>query len=57
MRAPRVGGPGANRFRFSGRLRGRSLRPGRYLLSATPRGVGKPGRTRSTGFRIARPGR
>ena len=56
-RLVRVGGSGVNRFRFNGRLRGRSLSPGRYVLTATPRGVGKPGRTRSAGFRIARPGR
>lgn len=43
---------GRNSFRFSGRLRGRKLKQGRYRLLATPRGVGEAGRTRSIGFRV-----
>ena len=46
-RASRVG---ANRLRFTGRLRGRRLAPGRYRLVATPRG----GAPRRAGFRIRR---
>jgi hypothetical protein len=44
---------GADRFRFSGRLRGRRLRPGRYRLAAVPTdAVGNRGRTVRAGFRI-----
>ena len=42
------GSRGTNSFRFSGRLRGRRLQPGRYRLVATIRG----GAPRRTGFRI-----
>ena len=45
---------GANRVGFTGRLRGRPLAPGRYRLSATPRGSGKTGRAVATPFRIIR---
>jgi hypothetical protein len=48
----RVGRAGRNGFRFTGRLRKHRLKPGRYLLLATPTGVGRAGRTRSAGFRI-----
>ena len=48
---------GRNTFRFSGRLRGRKLAPGRYLLAATPAANGKRGRTRTTAFRILAPRR
>jgi hypothetical protein len=44
----------ANRFRFSGRLRGRKLRPGRYRLVATPRLGTVRGTPRRRGFRIVR---
>jgi CSLREA domain-containing protein len=47
----RAGKAGTNRFRFTGRLRGRRLRAGRYRLLATPP---KPGRARSVAFRIVR---
>jgi hypothetical protein len=45
------GSSGTNSFRFSGRIRGRRLRPGRYRLVARI-----PGATalRRTGFRIVR---
>jgi hypothetical protein len=43
-----AGAAGANSRRFSGRLRGRALRPGRYRLLATPSG----GLTARAGFRI-----
>ena len=43
---------GANSFHFTGRLRGKRLKPGRYLLAATPTGVGKAGPTRSVGFTV-----
>ena len=49
-----VGVAGKNSFRFTGRLDGRKLRPGRYLLVATPTASGKSGKTRSIGFRIKR---
>jgi hypothetical protein len=45
---------GANRFRFTGRLRGRKLRPGRYRLVATPRIGNAAGPVRRTAFRIIR---
>jgi hypothetical protein len=48
----RVGKAGRNSFRFTGRLRRRKLKPGRYLLVATPTGVGRAGRARSAGFRV-----
>jgi hypothetical protein len=51
-RLRRVGTAGLNGFRFTGRLRGRPLKPGRYLLTATPTGVGKAGKTRRAKFRI-----
>jgi glucose/arabinose dehydrogenase len=37
---------------FSGRVRGRKLRPGRYRLALTPRANGKTGRTATLSFRI-----
>jgi DNA-binding beta-propeller fold protein YncE len=45
------GSSGLNSFRFSGRLRGRRLQPGRYRLVATIPGAAAPKRTR---FRIVR---
>jgi hypothetical protein len=46
---------GANSLRFTGRLRGRKLPPGRYRLSATPRNsAGATGATVSAGFTIVR---
>jgi hypothetical protein len=45
---------GMNRFRFSGRVSRRALRPGRYRLNATPTATGRTGPTTSTGFRIIR---
>jgi hypothetical protein len=50
----RAGAAGGNSFRFTGRLRGRTLRPGRYRLVATPTADGNSGLARSTGFRIKR---
>ncbi len=44
------GGAGANSFRFTGRLRGRKLRRGRYVLVARPAG----GKASSRKFRIVR---
>jgi CSLREA domain-containing protein len=43
---------GTNRVRFTGRLAGRKLKPGRYQLVATPRAHGKTGRAASASFRI-----
>ena len=43
---------GTNRFRFTGRLRGRRLTPGGYRLVATPTAGGKAGRAASASFRI-----
>lgn len=51
----RMGQAGKNSFWFTGRLRKKKLKPGRYLLLATPTGVGKAGRTRSADFRIKSP--
>jgi DNA-binding beta-propeller fold protein YncE len=51
-RIVRPGVAGRNSFRLTGRLKGRKLKPGRYLLTARARGVGKPGPTRSAGFRV-----
>jgi hypothetical protein len=48
----RPGIAGANSFRFSGRLAGRRLTPGRYRLLATPGAGGKTGRGAAASFRI-----
>jgi Ca2+-binding RTX toxin-like protein len=46
---------GVNSFRFTGRLRGRRLRPGRYLLVAVPTDSdGRRGAQRTARFRIVR---
>jgi CSLREA domain-containing protein len=46
---------GANRFRFTGRLGGRGLRPGAYRLLAIPRAGGTRGVNAMIGFRILTP--
>jgi hypothetical protein len=46
------GKAGANSFRFTGRLAGKKLPPGRYTLVVTPTANGKTGRAVSTPFRI-----
>ena len=46
----RVGTMGANAFRFMGRMRGRKLARGRYLLRATP----AAGKTVAVAFQIVR---
>ncbi len=51
----RAGHAGVNRFRFTGRLRGRKLAPRRYLLLATPTANGKSGKRRTARFRVKRP--
>ena len=43
---------GANRFRFTGRLRGRRLVPGRYLMRAVPRNAAGVGKSATKAFRI-----
>jgi hypothetical protein len=43
---------GANRFRFTGRVRRQALRPGRYTLSAVPKAGGLSGRPATARFRI-----
>lgn len=48
----RTASPGANRFRFSGRVGARALAPGAYRLQATPRTDGRAGATVSAAFRI-----
>jgi hypothetical protein len=48
----RSGAAGANSFRFSGRLGGSELKPGRYRLIATPRTGGKAGLAATAPFRI-----
>jgi hypothetical protein len=45
---------GKNKFRFTGRLNGRKLKPGSYRLAATPTAGGRPGRSASVAFRITR---
>ena len=50
----RVDVAGKNTFRFTGRLRRKALKPGRYRLSARPRMGGKAGKTFSVRFRIVR---
>lgn len=51
----RHGGAGANAFEFTGRLRGRALRPGRYRLSAVATDLSKNASVvRRVGFRIVR---
>jgi hypothetical protein len=46
---------GANHFRFSGRLHGRSLSPGTYLLQATATLAAQTSRTTKAGFQILPP--
>ena len=47
--------PGSNRLRFSGRLKGRRLAPGRYRLTITPRNpAGRSGATLTASFTIVR---
>ncbi len=48
----RGGGAGTNSFRFTGRLAGRKLKPGKYRLVATPSASGKTGSAASIPFRI-----
>jgi hypothetical protein len=48
----RPGVAGANSFRFSGRLAGRRLTPGRYRLLVTPSAGGKAGQGAAASFRI-----
>jgi hypothetical protein len=51
----RAGRAGRNAVRFNGRLRRRALKPGRYVLVATPLAAdGRPGVTRRARFRIVR---
>ncbi len=46
---------GSNRLHFTGRVNNRSLSPGRYRLTATPRLQGISGHTLTSGLRITRP--
>ncbi|MGI8411580.1 MAG: RCC1 domain-containing protein [Solirubrobacteraceae bacterium] len=48
----RAGSAGANRFRFTGRLGGRALKLGSYVLVATPTAAVKTGRPVVVGFQI-----
>ena len=49
-----VGATGDNRFRFTGRIGGRTLKPGNYRLIATPiASDGSRGATRATAFKVA----
>jgi hypothetical protein len=50
----RAGSSGANAFRFTGRMRRRSLRPGRYILRARPTAGGVAGKTAGVPFTIVR---
>jgi uncharacterized repeat protein (TIGR01451 family) len=50
-----AGNAGPNRFKFTGRLRGRKLRPGRYRLAAAPRdAAGNRSKAKRVKFRIVR---
>ena len=44
--------PGRVRFRFTGRLRDRTLRPGNYRLEAEPHSVGGVGRMVQKNFSV-----
>jgi hypothetical protein len=46
------GRAGANSFRFTGRLRRKALKPGKYTLVATPSANGRKGRSARASFRI-----
>jgi hypothetical protein len=50
----RNGLAGANSFRFTGRLGGKTLKPGTYALVATPMANGKAGHAATATFRIKR---
>ena len=50
----RAGRPGSNSFHFTGRIAGHTLKPGRYLLIATPSASGLRGRRASASFQIIR---
>jgi Beta-propeller repeat len=50
----RSGAKGRNTFRFSGRLSGKKLRPGRYQLVATPIKGTRSGKPITASFRIVR---
>jgi hypothetical protein len=45
---------GTNSFHFSGRVRGRKLKPGSYRLQAVPRFAGRNGRAVTNSFRVVR---
>jgi hypothetical protein len=49
-----AGKPGANAFRFTGRIGGHRLRAARYRLIATPSAGGRSGTAARATFRIAR---
>ena len=50
-----AGKPGVNRFRFTGRINGRALAPGRYRLVVTARdAAGNLSAAKRIGFRIVR---
>ena len=48
---------GPNSFRFTGRVGGRVLKPGRYLLIATPTTDGRRGHAMKARFRVIAPRR
>jgi hypothetical protein len=48
----RAGSAAANRFRFTGRLAGRTLKAGRYQLVATPSAGGETGPAATASFRV-----
>jgi alpha-tubulin suppressor-like RCC1 family protein len=45
---------GTNRFRFTGRVRGRALKPGRYRLVAVARSAGGSSKPQNAGFKIVK---
>jgi hypothetical protein len=48
----RTGVVGVNRFKFTGRMAGKKLAPGRYRLAATPTAAGRKGTTATVAFTI-----
>jgi hypothetical protein len=43
---------GRNTFHFTGRVRGRKLKPGSYRLQAIPKFAGRNGATGTSGFKV-----
>lgn len=50
-----VGKTGTNKFKFRGRIGGKTLKPGKYRLGLTPSIAGRNGKPRYVKFRIKKP--